>query len=288
MPGPPPISALAAAQNKLLAALPDHLRAGAEQMRARFHLDAPDWFAKTERPAYLQAVADAVWRQSAIRIHYQSWKAKTEREVEPLGLVLKGGAWYLVAQVDGRRARTYRIARILALAASDRRFDRPASFDLEQYWRAETGRLEADLHRNLATIRLSPRGLELLEVFASPYVRASMRIEEELDSAVPASTTHAPGDTSVGDFAGAFAAAPVRLNETYTTPGQTHAMMEPHASVAAWEQDRLTVWTSHQMIDWGVGDLATTLGIPKQSVRIISPYVGGGFGGKPMIHNWLP
>ncbi|MBR0797399.1 xanthine dehydrogenase family protein molybdopterin-binding subunit [Bradyrhizobium jicamae] len=89
-----------------------------------------------------------------------------------------------------------------------------------------------------------------------------------------------PADTAVGDFATAFAAAPVQLDATYTTPDQGHAMMEPHASVAAWEGDRLTVWTSNQMIAWGATDLAKTLGLPKENVRLISPYIGGGFGGK--------
>ena len=87
-------------------------------------------------------------------------------------------------------------------------------------------------------------------------------------------------DTATGDFAGAFKEAPVRLDEVYTTPDESHAMMEPHASIAAWDDDKLTVWTSNQMIDWSVGDLAKTLGIPKKNVRLVSPYVGGGFGGK--------
>ncbi|WP_448107223.1 aldehyde oxidoreductase molybdenum-binding subunit PaoC [Pseudomonas azerbaijanoccidentalis] len=87
-------------------------------------------------------------------------------------------------------------------------------------------------------------------------------------------------DTVHGDFEGAFAAAPVQLDATYTTPDQAHAMMEPFASMAAWDGDKLTLWTSNQMIDWSVTDLATTLGIPKQNVRLISPYIGGGFGGK--------
>jgi xanthine dehydrogenase YagR molybdenum-binding subunit len=89
-----------------------------------------------------------------------------------------------------------------------------------------------------------------------------------------------PPDTAVGDFAGAFASAPVQFDATYTTPDQSHAMMEPHASIAAWSGDKLTVWTSNQMIAWSVGDLAKTLGIPKENVRLISPYIGGGFGGK--------
>ncbi|MBN9081812.1 MAG: xanthine dehydrogenase [Rhizobiales bacterium 62-17] len=86
--------------------------------------------------------------------------------------------------------------------------------------------------------------------------------------------------TSIGDFAGAFAAAPVQQDATYTTPDQSHAMMEPHASIAAWEGDKLTVWTSNQMIAWGVRDLAITLGVPRENVRLVSPYIGGGFGGK--------
>src|SRR5205085_1413208 len=87
-------------------------------------------------------------------------------------------------------------------------------------------------------------------------------------------------DTRAGDFASAFARAPVTLDATYTTPDQSHAMMEPHASIAKWDGDKLTVWTSNQMIAWGKGDMAKTLGIPKENVRLISPYIGGGFGGK--------
>ncbi|HYG07922.1 MAG TPA: aldehyde oxidoreductase molybdenum-binding subunit PaoC [Stenotrophomonas sp.] len=90
-------------------------------------------------------------------------------------------------------------------------------------------------------------------------------------------------DSAFGDFAGAFAAAPVKLEQTYTTPDQGHAMMEPHASIARWEGDALTLWTSNQMIDWSTGDVARTLGMPKDKVRLISPYVGGGFGGKLFV-----
>jgi xanthine dehydrogenase YagR molybdenum-binding subunit len=103
------------------------------------------------------------------------------------------------------------------------------------------------------------------------------------DSGKPARVTGGPADTAVGDFAGAFATAPVRLDATYTTPDEAHAMMEPHASMASWNGDKLTLWTSNQMIDWSVGDLAATLGIPKENVRLISPFIGGGFGGKLFI-----
>ncbi len=87
-------------------------------------------------------------------------------------------------------------------------------------------------------------------------------------------------DSRVGDFAGAFAGAQVQLDQTYSTPDQSHAMMEPHATTAAWKGDRLTIWTSNQMIDWTVSDLAATLGMPKDRIHLMSPFVGGGFGGK--------
>jgi len=90
-------------------------------------------------------------------------------------------------------------------------------------------------------------------------------------------------DTAVGDFDSAFASAPVQLDATYHTPDQSHAMMEPHASMARWDDDRLTLWTSNQMIAWGAKDLAETLGMDVDKVRLISPYVGGGFGGKLFI-----
>jgi xanthine dehydrogenase YagR molybdenum-binding subunit len=96
----------------------------------------------------------------------------------------------------------------------------------------------------------------------------------------PAPGFGGPPDTAVGDFDGAFAAAPVKLDATYSTPDHAHAMMEPHASIAAWDGNKLTLWTSNQMIDWSTGDMAQTLRISKNKVRLISPYVGGGFGGK--------
>ena len=92
--------------------------------------------------------------------------------------------------------------------------------------------------------------------------------------------SHSPAVERVGQFEEAFAAAPVKLDQRYTTPDQSHMMMEPFASIAAWQGDELRLWTSNQMIDWGRSDLAKTLGMPKEKIRLMSPYVGGGFGGK--------
>jgi xanthine dehydrogenase YagR molybdenum-binding subunit len=118
------------------------------------------------------------------------------------------------------------------------------------------------------------------------YVRAegAFDLAAAKDAAIkPDKITAGPPDTAVGDFARAFAEAPVKLDATYTTPDQAHAMMEPHASTAMWKEGKLTVWTSNQMIDWCASDLATTLGIAKENIRVISPYIGGGFGGKLFV-----
>lgn len=88
-----------------------------------------------------------------------------------------------------------------------------------------------------------------------------------------------------GDFEGAFAEAPVKLDETYTTPAESHAMMEPHATVAAWEGEKLTLWTSNQMIAWAKGSVAKILSIKPEQVRVDSPYIGGGFGGKLFVRS---
>jgi len=114
--------------------------------------------------------------------------------------------------------------------------------------------------------------------------RGTFDLAEAKSSATkPKGITGGPSDTAVGDFATAFETAPVKLDATYTTPDQAHAMMEPHASMAAWNDGRLTLWTSNQMIDWAATDIAKTLGIEKEKVRVISPFVGGGFGGKLFV-----
>jgi xanthine dehydrogenase YagR molybdenum-binding subunit len=109
----------------------------------------------------------------------------------------------------------------------------------------------------------------------------------DLAAAKPKGNTKYKGggaaESQVGNFTGAYASAPVTLDATYATAHESHSMMEPHASIAAWHGDHLTVWTSNQMIAWGAGDVAKTLGIPKENVRLDSPFIGGGFGGKLFV-----
>lgn len=96
----------------------------------------------------------------------------------------------------------------------------------------------------------------------------------------PAESSGAAAQTAVGDFAGTFASAPVQLDASYTTADESHSMIEPFASIAAWSGDQLTLWTANQMIAWTAADVGKTLGMPAEKVRVSSPFIGGGFGAK--------
>ncbi|MFL9498822.1 helix-turn-helix transcriptional regulator [Rhodopseudomonas palustris] len=174
-------AAMIAAQNKLMAALPANVREDAGRMQERFHLDAPGWFGEAEQPKHLRAIAAAVLRGTLIKIRYESWRGQKRRRVAPLGLVLKGGSWYLAGQVDGS-VRTYRIARVLDCTPLDDRFTRPADFDLAAYWQSATLRMEAELHPNVAVVRLSPFGVTLLDALSQPYVRSRTELDAIADA----------------------------------------------------------------------------------------------------------
>lgn len=148
-------SALAAAQLKLRAALPAELRDQADRMRSRFHLDAPGWYASDDEVPYLTAVADAVWHSRVLDIRYRRWKEPTDvdRRLEPYGLVLKAGRWYVVA---GPGPRTFRVDQILELAVVEGKVALPVDFDLAAYWQRYQADFHARLHGGDALVRLSP------------------------------------------------------------------------------------------------------------------------------------
>ena len=109
-------------------------------------------------------------------------------------------------------------------------------------------------------------------------------LRDGLDQARMPQGAGGPPDSAVGEFANAFAKAPVQLDVTYTTPLQSHAMMEPHATQAAWEGDKLVLHTANQMLNQGQAAIARTLKIPLENVRLVSPYIGGGFGAKLWVN----
>ncbi|RST15895.1 WYL domain-containing protein [Streptomyces sp. WAC05374] len=164
---------LATARLKLEAALPAELAEQARRVRDRFHLDAPAWFRDADPVPYLEPIARAVWEQRVLRAHYRRWGGEVRRELRPLGIVLKGGIWYLVAMAEAEAVRTYRIARFLAVEATGEVFERPGGFGLAAYWEESARRLEAALHRGTALLRISPRAQRLLPMrFGAVGVRA--------------------------------------------------------------------------------------------------------------------
>jgi predicted DNA-binding transcriptional regulator YafY len=155
-------SAAAGAERKLLASLPQAAAASAQRTHARLHLDLARWYASPDLPVHLPALARAVWDQRRVRIDYASWTARAEREIDPLGLVLKNAAWYLVARRAGE-LRTYRVSEIAALEALETRFDAPPNFDLRAYWENSTQRFERSVQRGTATVRAKPSAFPFLD-----------------------------------------------------------------------------------------------------------------------------
>jgi predicted DNA-binding transcriptional regulator YafY len=168
---------VSATELKLAAALPPPLLHSANLVRDRFHLDAPGWYAKGDASPHLGQVADALWQQLRIRVSYRRWKAPTDvrRTLDPLGLVLKAGVWYLVAAADdGRPPRTYKVNQILDLEVTGERFERPSTFDLRAYWDDYLTQYRDRLHQGEAVVRFSPRAMRRLRDLVGPEVRAAV------------------------------------------------------------------------------------------------------------------
>lgn len=172
----------AAAQLKMLASLPPDASANAQRVLSRFHLDPAPWYARIEPLEILPTLAAAVWRDRRIRIGYESWKDRVTRDLDPLGLVLKAGVWYLVAVAKGK-PRTYRVSNIRSLDLLDTTFKRPARFSLARHWVDAAAAFEARLLSGRAVIRVSPEGRRLLR---DNYPAASQALEVRHTPAKPA------------------------------------------------------------------------------------------------------
>ena len=164
--------AMASAQLKLLAALPDGWREDARRVSARFHLDPIDWYRGPSATDHLPAIAQAVWSERRVAMRYESWKGEVSRRVDPLGLVLKAGIWYLSAQV-GNGVRTYRLSNILDLTLTGEPFARPADFDLAAWWQASTQRFEKELAVDTAQLRVSASGMKALRDLGAAVAQAA-------------------------------------------------------------------------------------------------------------------
>lgn len=161
--------AASAARLKVSAALLPSLRDASRTAAQRFHLDAPNWFTEPKAPELLPAVADAVWDDRRISARYRSRQAEVERELEPYGLVLKAGVWYLCARVpEPGSYRVYRIDRFTAVEAGGERFERDEEFDLPAFWDEQAERFARSILRAEVVVRLSQAGARALPYAVDP------------------------------------------------------------------------------------------------------------------------
>lgn len=175
-----------AARLKVLAALPPELRARASRLVERFHLDAAGWFQAGEQTPHLATMADAVWEAQRVSIDYGRSDQVVAREVEPLGLVLKAGVWYVVARTDGQ-IRTYRVSRIRRAEALEDRFERPHPFDLAAYWAESSAAYEREAPRAEVVVRIRPERQGWL---SEAVGHRAMQDAERIDVPDPEGWTH--------------------------------------------------------------------------------------------------
>lgn len=166
------------ARLKLLSSLPASWREDAQRVSTRLHLDPVDWYRESDPTPHLPTVAAAVWSGHQVAMRYESWADTVERTVNPLGLVLKAGVWYLVAVPAGAAAsaeggpRTYRVSNIRAATALATPVRRPARFDLAGYWAQSIQRFEAGLYTGEAALLATPAGLKGLRALSRAVARA--------------------------------------------------------------------------------------------------------------------
>ncbi len=196
-------SVLATATLKLRAALPASLRENSGRLSDRFYLDAPGWYRRPEDVPHLPVVASAVWDDQVIQVTYRRWKEPTEvtRRLEPHGLVLKAGTWYLVARCD-EVMRTYRIDQIVAASACDCGFTPEPRFDLAAYWRTYLAEFHRKLYTGHAVIRLSGEGVRRMPhlLSAAAVIAIETSGTADADGAVQARVPIESADQALADF----------------------------------------------------------------------------------------
>ncbi|QJT01228.1 WYL domain-containing protein [Streptomyces asoensis] len=237
-----------AARLKVSAALLPSLRDAPRTAAQRFHLDAPAWFREPAAPALLPAIADAVWDDRCVSARYRRAESEVVRELEPYGLVLKAGIWYLCARVCGTGTgagagtgtaagagafRTYRIDRFVGVDVLEDRFSRDEDFDLPGFWSAQAERFARSILRAEVVLRLSATGVRNLPYAVDPvaardaltgvpepdgtgWVTVTLRVEsEEVAHTQLAALGPEAEVLSPATLRERFAAEAIRLTELY-------------------------------------------------------------------------
>ncbi len=158
-------SAAQRALEKLMAALPGSLREQAASIRQRLYVDTSGWRPSQENLALLPIVQDAVARDRKLMIEYCKPNGdRSERTVDPLGLVVKGSAWYLVANTSAGM-RTFRVSRLERATPLQKPCKRPKDFNLAVYWADSTKRLTETWKAFSATLKLEPRAAKWMRTW---------------------------------------------------------------------------------------------------------------------------
>jgi predicted DNA-binding transcriptional regulator YafY len=142
------------ARLKVLSALPTELQERAERAERYFHLDTRGWFRAEDTVPHLPTIAAATWQGRRLSARYREGPKVVQRTLDPLGLVLKGGAWYLVAHRSAGM-RVYRVSRFASVRLRDEGFERPDGFELAAYWDDWSRSFEASLPRVEVRLRAS-------------------------------------------------------------------------------------------------------------------------------------
>jgi len=142
------------ARLKVLAALPAELQERASRAERYFHLDARGWFRAEDTVPHLPTIATATWQGKRLGARYREGRKVVQRTLDPLGLVLKGGAWYLVAHRSAGM-RVYRVSRFASVRIREEGFERPEGFELAAYWDEWSRTFEASLARVEVKVRAS-------------------------------------------------------------------------------------------------------------------------------------
>jgi predicted DNA-binding transcriptional regulator YafY len=169
---------LGAARLKLLASLPAELRERADRAARLFHLDTRGWFREQDRVPCLPVIAGALWRGSRLEIRYREGAEVVSRRLDPLGLVLKAGVWYLLALRRGDE-RVYRVSRIVSARERGEPSSCPPDFDLAGAWARRSAAFERSRTQIEVTLRVQRsqvrrlRGARVLDDGERPTVVAT-------------------------------------------------------------------------------------------------------------------
>ncbi|MEU5401646.1 YafY family protein [Streptomyces sp. NPDC005963] len=224
--------AASAARLKVSAALLPSLSDASRSAAQRFHLDAPGWYQEPKTPPLLPTVAEAVWDDRPVAVVYRNRKGvEVRRELEPYGLVLKAGVWYLCARVAGS-FRVYRIDRFESVdePPDSGVFVRDEAFDLPEFWAERATQFARSILRTEIVVRLTEQGVHRL-----PYVTDRAAAREALAVSAPAdregwTTVRLPVESPDVAYAQLFALGPdmevlepVELRERFATAARRTA-----------------------------------------------------------------